>query len=107
MNEIEDAVRARSRSVDKVGPGDGTLRRRTGAQVAESAGRAQFFQVRELAGFHHALSKTRVHAVNAENDEPPVAVPFSRLAGKQRHSSGTQQQEEAKFLDSSGMQGRP
>jgi len=49
----------------------------------------------------------RVHAVNAENDEPPVAVPFSRLAGKQRHSSGTQQQEEAKFLDSSGMQGRP
>ena len=107
MNKIKDAMPARIHARDQVGPRHRALGRNAGGEQTKRPLLGQDRKVRHLAFGHELLQKLRVHAVDAENDDLPVAVPFSRLAGKQRHSDGTQQQEETKFLDSLGTQGRP
>ena len=68
VDEVEDAVRARSRTVDEAGPGHGALRRDAGAQRAEPAAAAEPIEVGQQARVHHALGQTRVHPVDADND---------------------------------------
>ena len=55
-------------AVDEVGPGDRALRRRAGAQAAETTACSELFEVGEQAGLHHAFRQTGVHPVHADDD---------------------------------------
>ena len=57
-------------------------------------------KIRHLALGHELFQQLRVHAVDAQNDELLIAVPFSGLAGKQQTRRRAHQQDEDKFPDS-------
>src|SRR5258708_30150761 len=69
MDEVENSVRSGARAVDEVGPGDRTLRRGGGAQIAEAAGRPKPCEIGQEAFAHHAFGETRIHTVHAEHDD--------------------------------------
>ena len=100
MNEIKNAVSACIHARDQIRPGHRTLRRNTGGEQAKRSLLGQYGEVRHLALGHELFQQLRVHAVNAENNELVIALPLSRLAGKQQHSRSAHQQEETKLLDS-------
>src|ERR1700737_1861272 len=55
-------------------------------------------EICHLAFGHEALEQLRVHAVDAENNELLIAMPFRRaLAGEKQRSRSAQGQSEAKF----------
>ncbi len=100
VDEVEDPVRAGPCAVDEVGPGDGALRRRAGAQTAETTAGPELFQVGEQTGLHHAFRQARVHPVHADDDhllaEAPrdvaaaaqPVVPHAQSGGADRPGSG-------------------
>ena len=57
-------------------------------------------KIRHLALSHVLLQQLRVHAIDAQNDELLIAVPFSGLAGKQETRPNAYQQEETQAPDS-------
>src|SRR5262245_43390472 len=69
VDKIEDAVRAWPRAVDECGPGDRALRRYARAETAESALFRQPSEVWQLASLHHGRRQTRIHAVDADDDD--------------------------------------
>ena len=104
MNKIKDAVAAGIHARDQVGPGHGTLRRNAGGEQPKRSLLGQGGKIRHLAFGHEPFQKLGVHAVNAENDELLIAMPFSPLARKQQYGGSAQQQGENKSLDSSEVQ---
>src|SRR5262249_17263598 len=63
-NKVEDAVRTRPCPIDEIGPGDGTLWRDAGPEIAETACFSEFGEVWEPSFLHHGLTKHRIHAVD-------------------------------------------
>ena len=68
MDEVEDAVRAWTGTVDEIGPGHGALRRHARSQAAESADRTDFLEIGQQTLLHHRRAQARIHAVDADHD---------------------------------------
>jgi hypothetical protein len=68
------------------------LRRNAGGEQAERSLFRQRRKVRHSALGHELFQQLRVHAVDAQNNELLIAVPFSVLAGKQETRPNARQQ---------------
>ena len=101
MDEIKDAVPACIHAGDQVRPGHRTLRRNAGGEQAERSLLRQGGKIRHPALGHELFQQLRIHAVDAENDDLLIALPFSGLAGNQQRSRRAHQQGQNKFPDRS------
>src|SRR5262249_53880510 len=75
MNKVEDGVPAGIHSRDQVRPRYRALRGNRGGQTAERAAGFQSREVGHFAFLHELVEQARIHAVNAQYDEPLLAVP--------------------------------
>lgn len=95
VDEIKDAMRTGTGAVDKVGPGNGALRRNARTQDAETALPAKLLEVRQLAGVHHLLRQSRVHPVNTYYDDSlafaanPAGASINRIQSQSRPERGS------------------
>src|SRR3954466_9580343 len=69
MDESQDPMPARVHARDQVRPGNWTLRRNTGRELAERPLLREFGKVGHLAFRHELPQQLRIHSIDAENDQ--------------------------------------
>jgi len=94
MDEIKDAMSARVHAGDQVRPRHRTLWRNAGSEQTERSLLHQGGKVRHFSLGHKLFQQLRVHAVNAENDDLLIPMPFSRPARNQQPGRYAYQQGE-------------
>ena len=94
MDEIKYPVTAGIHASDQIRPCDRTLRRNAGRELPKRSLLHQFRKVRHLPFSHKLGKKLRVHAVNAEDNQPVVTVParFAAFVGNQKDADNYDQQ---------------
>jgi len=100
MDEIKDAVPACVHAGNQVRPGHRALGRNTGGEQPERSLLYQGGKVRHLVLGHEFFQELWVHAVNAEDDDLLIAVPFSRLAGNRQRGRSAYQRGQDDVPDS-------
>ena len=94
MDEVKNPVPTGVHAGDQVRPSHRTLRWNAGHQVLVRSQLRELGKVRHLARLHETIQQLRVHAVDAENDEFLLPMPFTvgPLAGIEQQDPGTQEQ---------------